>query len=182
MPIQINCPSCRGAVRVPEALLSKRVQCPKCQATFVAEIEDEGPPDGPAPKAVAASDATPPVNAGEETRPRRPHRPRPDDDYDDYDDDRPRRRAGRPHRGGAILALGILSLVVACFPIGIFAWVLSNHDLEAMRRGEMDREGEGITIAGRICGIVGTVFFAIVCLAMMAYFGLIATLVGGALR
>lgn len=59
----------------------------------------------------------------------------------------------QPHRGVLILVLGILGLV-ACVICGIVAWVLANQDLEAMRAGRMDREGEGLTVAGRICGMI----------------------------
>jgi len=59
--------------------------------------------------------------------------------------------------------LGILSLVFACCPLA--GWVLggiaiarANEDLRAMNRGEMDREGLGLTQAGKICAILGIVF------------------------
>src|SRR5437016_4327940 len=117
MPIQINCPSCKGAVRVPEDLLGQRVQCPRCQATFVSEVEEETPHVAP----VTAE----PADDADTAAPGRPRRPTPVDEYDDYDDsdDRPRRRSGRPHRGAGILTLGILSLVMMfpCAPLGIFA-------------------------------------------------------------
>jgi hypothetical protein len=156
MPIQINCPSCKGTVRVPEELLGKRVQCPRCQATFVAEIDDE---PGPAPPAAAKS----PVEVGETVAPR-PRRPaRVEDDFENYDD-RPRRRYGRPHRGGLILTLGILSLViVVCSPLGIFAWVMANNDLREMKRGNMDRSGEAQTEAGRILGVISCVLMIVGC-------------------
>jgi hypothetical protein len=59
----------------------------------------------------------------------------------------------RPHRGTLILVLGILG-IVCCGILGIIAWVMGNSDLEAMRRGEMDRSGEALTNAGRICGMI----------------------------
>lgn len=62
----------------------------------------------------------------------------------------------RPHRGGMILALGILSIVL-CFLCGIFAWVMANNDLREMAQGRMDPSGRGSTQAGKICGIIGTV-------------------------
>lgn len=77
-----------------------------------------------------------------------------DDDYDfddDYDDE-----YLDPHRGSTILVLGILSLVF-CVILGIIAWVMGNHDLEEMRAGRMDPSGEGMTQAGRICGIISVV-------------------------
>lgn len=61
-----------------------------------------------------------------------------------------------PHRGGMILTLGILSLVVCGF-LGPFAWVMGSHDLEKMRRGRMDKSGYGCTQAGYILGIISTI-------------------------
>jgi len=60
----------------------------------------------------------------------------------------------KPHRGTLILVLGILS-IVCCFICGIIAWVLANGDLKEMTAGKMDPSGEGLTNAGKICGIVG---------------------------
>jgi hypothetical protein len=132
-------------------------------------VAEEAPPQPPAPKATVATG-----DAAEDAPTRRRPRPRYDDDDDDYEDDyRPRRRYGRPHRGGAVLALGILSIVI-CTPLGIFAWVMGNRDLDAIRRGEMDREGEGLTQAGKICGIVGTVLLVLQCFFMLSYFAVAA--------
>ncbi|MDH4241328.1 MAG: DUF4190 domain-containing protein, partial [Phycisphaerae bacterium] len=58
-----------------------------------------------------------------------------------------------PHRGTLILILGILSLV-CCFICGIVAWVMGNGDLKEMAAGRMDPAGEGMTKAGKICGII----------------------------
>jgi len=61
-----------------------------------------------------------------------------------------------PHRGGVILALGIIGLV-CCFICGIIAWVMGNGDLREMRAGRMDRSGEGMTQAGKICGMISVI-------------------------
>ncbi len=61
-----------------------------------------------------------------------------------------------PHRGTLVLVLGILGLVI-CMPCGIAAWIMGNSDLAAMGRGEMDRAGEGMTKAGKICGIISVI-------------------------
>jgi hypothetical protein len=53
-----------------------------------------------------------------------------------------------------VLVLGILGIVINCFVLGIIAWVMGNNDLSAMRAGTMDPTGEGLTQAGRICGII----------------------------
>ncbi len=68
--------------------------------------------------------------------------------------------AGEPHRGVLILVLGILSIVI-CALIGPFAWQMGKGDLAKINAGQMDAEGKGLTQAGMICGIVGTVFLAL---------------------
>ena len=59
----------------------------------------------------------------------------------------------QPHRGVVILVFGILGLVI-CVIFGIVAWVMGNGDLRAMAEGRMDPTGEGLTKAGRICGMI----------------------------
>ena len=66
-----------------------------------------------------------------------------------------------PHRGALILTFGILS-IVCCFPFGIAAWIMGNNDMQQIEAGMMDPTGKGITNAGKICGIIGTVL-AIFC-------------------
>ena len=61
-----------------------------------------------------------------------------------------------PHRGALILTFGILG-VACCFPFGIAAWVMGNNDMKQIEAGTMDPTGKGITNAGKICGIIGTV-------------------------
>ncbi len=87
---------------------------------------------------------------------------------------RPRREESEPHRGTAVLTIGVLSLVFSvCAPIGltlgIVAWVMGQGDLAKMRRREMDREGQGPTTGGWICGIIGvglSVIFGLITLLM----------------
>lgn len=62
-----------------------------------------------------------------------------------------------PHRGTLILVLGIVSIACSCFICGIIAWVMGNNDLKQMAAGMMDRTGEGLTKAGKICGIVSVI-------------------------
>ena len=52
-----------------------------------------------------------------------------------------------------LLTFGILSLFV-CQIFGIVAWVMANGDLQEMKAGRMDPEGEGLTKAGKIISIV----------------------------
>ncbi|HKB02471.1 MAG TPA: DUF4190 domain-containing protein [Gemmataceae bacterium] len=100
-----------------------------------------------------------------------PHR---DDEHDDFDDDY--RGGVEPHRGAIILVLGILSIVV-CGVTGIFAWVMGKRDLDLISRGLMDRDGEGLTKAGYILGIIGTILFIIQLLVVVAYIALIGLMV-----
>jgi hypothetical protein len=82
------------------------------------------------------------------------------------EDDRPwepqRRRGVRrdcePHRGTLILVFGVLSLVLGLLglPFGIAAWVMGHQDLKKISARTMDPEGRGLTLAGKICGMVGT--------------------------
>ena len=62
----------------------------------------------------------------------------------------------RPHRGGAVLTLGILGLVV-CAICGAIAWSMGNTDLREMAAGTMDPSGEGLTKAGKICGMISVI-------------------------
>jgi phage FluMu protein Com len=70
------------------------------------------------------------------------------------------RGALAPHRGGMILAFGIIGLVI-CVPFGIAAWVMGNNDLREIEAGRMDPSGEGLTRSGRIIGIIAC------CLALL---------------
>jgi preprotein translocase subunit Sss1 len=62
----------------------------------------------------------------------------------------------KPARGGTVLTLGILGIVI-CFILGIIAWVMGNGDLREIKEGKRDPSGEQLTKAGMICGIVGTI-------------------------
>lgn len=85
----------------------------------------------------------------------------------------------RPHRGTMILVFGILGLVV-CVIFGIFAWVWGKADLEAMAAGEMDRSGEGMTMAGKICGMISCILTAVGLCIFLGYLVLAATVLAGA--
>lgn len=79
----------------------------------------------------------------------------------------------KPHRGGMILAFGILSFVICCL-FGIAAWVMGNNDLREMNAGLMDPEGRSLTQAGRLVGMIHVI--------LMLVFGgiwLLLTLIGG---
>jgi len=103
------------------------------------------------------------------------------DEYDDDYDDRPARRErshyDEPHRGGMMLALGIIGLVV-CPIVGIFAWVMSANDLRAMDEGRMDPEGKQFTQVGKILGLVASILFALQMALVLVYIVVIVLLIG----
>lgn len=182
MPIQLACPSCGRALRVPDTLLGKAVKCPSCEAAFDAATA------APPPDAIREPAAAPVQRRNEYSSPADPDlapRPRPrldadydDDDYDESDDEfeyrRRRRRTYRAaHRGPMILTLGILSVVAPLFCllagfIGIGAWSMGLNDLREMREGRMDPAGKGITKTGMIMGIIGTVLVFVWFLVLVA--------------
>lgn len=84
----------------------------------------------------------------------------------------------QPHRGVMILVLGILGIVL-CFICGIVAWVMGNNDLRLMQAGQMDRSGEGLTKAGKICGMIGTILWGLWILFYIAMM-LLAIIAGAA--
>ncbi len=71
-----------------------------------------------------------------------------------------------PHRGTLILVLGIVG-ILGCLPTGIAAWVMGNGDLKKIAAGEMDPEGEGLTKAGKICGIITVVAHIILIIGLV---------------
>jgi len=72
----------------------------------------------------------------------------------------------RAHRGVVVLIMGCLSWVI-CFFFGIAAFAMGQADLSAMRRGEMDDSGRGMTQAGMYLGLahlilmLGVIGFAV---------------------
>lgn len=71
------------------------------------------------------------------------------------------RSYAEPHRGGLILALGIISWVTGCVVFGLVAWIMAAGDLNKMNAGRMDNSGRGLTQAGMIIGIIHTVLFGL---------------------
>ncbi|MBC8355525.1 MAG: hypothetical protein H8E66_26400 [Planctomycetes bacterium] len=74
---------------------------------------------------------------------------------------RPAGSAYRPHRGGLILTFGLLGFI-CCQIFSIVAWVMGHADMKEINAGRMDPAGRGLTQAGMIIGIVGTVLLILV--------------------
>ena len=66
----------------------------------------------------------------------------------------------KPHRGGMVLAFGIVGLV-CCAVFGVLAWIFGQNDLKEMDQGVMDPAGRDLTNAGRILGIIATVLWVL---------------------
>ncbi len=67
------------------------------------------------------------------------------------------------------LVLGILSVV--CLPIlGPVAWVIANTEIRAIDEGRRDPSNRGTAMAGKVLGIIGTVFIAIAILVFAFLF------------
>jgi hypothetical protein len=105
-----------------------------------------------------------------------------EEEEEEYEDRRRIRRDLEPHRGALVLVLGILSIAalvfyLCCFipvsPIvGAFAWILGHQDLRKMKEGRMDPDGQGLTSAGWICGMIGTVLGILVAVGYCGIVGL----------
>jgi hypothetical protein len=76
-------------------------------------------------------------------------------------------QAPRPHRGGMILAFGLVG-IFCCIVFAILAWVMGASDLKDMKAGSMDRTGEGMTKAGWILGIVAVAIHLLWLLVVLA--------------
>lgn len=74
-----------------------------------------------------------------------------------------------------VLVLGILSLVV-CPIIGPFAWSKGNKAREEIEASGRTIGGHGVVQAGRICGIVATVFISLYVAAIVVV--LVGLLIG----
>lgn len=128
----------------------------------------------PAPRRQSDRDEERPRRRDEDEE--RPRRRWEDDEEDAYD--RPRRYRRRdwiPHRGGVILAFGVVALVMIPWIFGPIAWIMGNSDLQQMRAGTMDPEGESITNAGRICGMIATILAYTCCFGYLGVFALMGS-------
>jgi hypothetical protein len=68
------------------------------------------------------------------------------------------------HRGGLILLLGLLGIILQPCPGPIFAiaaWVMGSNDLREMEAGRMDRSGSDLTRAGMIMGMIISVLWIV---------------------
>jgi hypothetical protein len=84
----------------------------------------------------------------------------------------------KPHRGGLILALGILSFVLCGVFTAIPAWIMGSSDIKEMDAGAMDPSGRGLTQAGKILGMVHCILWLLAILAFGGFL-ILGLVVGG---
>ncbi|MBY0310949.1 MAG: DUF4190 domain-containing protein [Phycisphaerales bacterium] len=85
----------------------------------------------------------------------------------------------QPHRATMVFVLGLLGLLI-CFICGIVAWVMGSKDLKEIDAGRMDPSGRGLTQAGWILGIIGTVLGGLAFCVVAGYFVLVMSVLGAA--
>ena len=191
----VSCPSCARPVQIPEDhAAGQQVLCPACGARF-APAGPEGLP--PSPAAEEVQEVLPvAVQRPRQRGPDIEQRPCPECGADlpvnihhcpacgadiAADEERPWeewgevRRNVEPARGGLILTLGILSIVLSMccgfigLGLGIAAWIMGSRDLKKIQARVMDPAERGTTQAGYICGIVGAILGAVTALLAIAW-------------
>lgn len=145
MTIELPCGGCGQQLRVRDEDAGRQAMCPQCGHVSQIPLDRRPTPASSAPAPLPA----PPRLRGVA----------------------PQRYA--PHHGVLVLVIGTLSLLsfIPCcitLPCGPIAWILGASDLRAMRQGQMDPEGERLTRAGLILGIIGTVLGGIIHMLLLA--------------
>ncbi len=140
MAIEFTCKNCNAILRVPDEHAGKKAKCPKCETLNVIQagtIEPQAPQKPMADSADFGNPFATPTGMPSGGFTGRAHQ--------------------APHRGSTVLSLGIAALVCnfALIP-GILAWVFGRSDMREINAGRMDPEGRGMTQAGMILGIIGT--------------------------
>ena len=153
MPIEMSCTGCGQTLRVADEHAGKKARCPACgtiaevpwAGVEVQPVAEPGNPFSPASQPAPAA----PVGNPFSDRPEPKANPYASPSAPAFGP----RSFGRPHRGGMILAFGIVG-ILCCMPFGIAAWVMGASDLSEIRAGRMDPGGESMTRVGMILGIV----------------------------
>ncbi len=217
MPIEFKCQHCGKQLRTPDNSAGKQGRCPHCQnlmqiPTASTKQAEQAATDpfhdvlGPTQKPAAAPlqddlfGNLPP----HETPGAAPSTPQasgfaagPSNAANPYSAPAYSGGAGygggsyRPHRGGMVLTLGIISLVLAFFG-GFFSFcccpfigwgadvialalavpgaILGQMDLKAMKNGQMDPSGRGMTQSGMIMAIIGGALVLLVLILSVLFF------------
>jgi hypothetical protein len=178
MALTIKCPHCEKALSVPDEAVGRMVRCPACQTAFLIAQpvrQPDTPAGGNVPPPLPA--ASPPAwdrdspsarrkrpeeatkgrkkkrygGENDEEEPERKKKSKKDDQnpFALQDEEGHTRPLGRPHRGGFILALGILSFIGGCFILSFITISMANVDLIQMAARRMDPAGKTMTQVGK---------------------------------
>lgn len=179
MAIEFQCEHCNTTLRVPDEHAGKRAKCPKCQAVNLIQAgslasNPFGQTDSQSPLAPSQSDFNQGTGAGALSKPAAAN------PYAASSTAVAGSGYHQAHRGSMILTLGIFALVCNMMLVpGIMAWVLGKTDLKEIDAGRMDPEGRGMTQAGMVLGIIGTLL-PLVLFFLYIVFGVILMLFVGA--
>jgi predicted Zn finger-like uncharacterized protein len=159
VPEITQCPQCQRKLNVPDAQIGQTVRCPLCGEEFTAAVlhiqrSPPPPPEREALPRVLDDDRRPPLVDDDDDDGRRAPRA--------YNDFRSPYGAVRAHRGGAILALGLIGMftsfcILPGWIMGGMAASMGATDLQLMARGTMDGSGRGLTQGGQVCGIIALI-------------------------
>jgi hypothetical protein len=185
--IEFHCPHCDKLLKTPDSKAGVRANCPGCGQ--LVTVPDEPPMVDIAEEAPGFDDSPPPVPSAPTSTQRTASAsgragtipcPMCGEQInraavrcrfcgENLSPSSRGRRNVVPHRGVLILVLSILGLVI-CLPFGIAAWIMGHQDLKEMDAGRMDDEGRGLTLAGKIIGMVQCILAIIGLLFVLGMF------------
>ena len=78
----------------------------------------------------------------------------------------------RGNNGPAVLAMGILGVMLMPFPVfAMIAWAMGASEVRAINRGEARSDGRSLVTIGYFFGIFGTCVGVLICLSCCVVFG-----------
>ena len=83
-----------------------------------------------------------------------------------------------PDRSVTVFVLGLIGILL-CQILCIPAWIMGSSDLKEIDAGRRDPSGRGMTLAGMILGIVGSIMLIISVLGVCLWFAFFGAIVGG---
>jgi hypothetical protein len=175
MPIESTCQGCGRLLRVADEHAGKLARCPNCQTIYTvaspaAPVFRPASPFAettpyPAPQAPAFVAPRPEPKFGDNPFADRPPASgvnpyAPPASGGAYNWPTARSRYREQHRGGAILAMSLVGILICQF-VAIPAFIMALTDLGKMNQGTMDPSGRGLTIAGLVISSLSLLLFVL---------------------